>query len=235
MKELTINGINKKYRRKLILNNLNLTVKSGEIIGVLGLNGCGKTTLLKIMAGQLEPTSGTIMYGDKHISAVDSMQEVVYVPDKIVLPTYLTVREISDMFMKQNPKYNQFYLDKYLLKLGIDANSRVKTLSKGNQELVQLGILLANTPEMIILDEPLGAVDVVKREIILELLIDLQADGVTIVLSTHLIQDIESIMSRIVIIKDQQITFDREVEAIQNEGKSIQETLVMHAGNSWLN
>ncbi len=234
MKELKVENLSKKYTRKRVLDTINLTVKQGEIIGVLGLNGSGKTTLLKILSGNLKPSTGCVTYGGKPIDEIDHMQEIIYVPDQIIIPKYLSVREVSEMFMRRNPKFNQLYLDKYLIKLGIDPTSIIKTLSKGNRELVQLGILLANTPEMIILDEPLGAVDVVKREVILELLIDLQMDGVTVILSTHLIQDIESIMSRVIIIKDRQITFDQNVEEIQNEGKTVQEVLINHAGNQWL-
>ncbi len=235
MKEFKLTNINKKYFRKSVLKDINLTINSGEIIGVLGLNGSGKTTLLKIMSGNLNPTSGSVLFDDKSIDAVDKMQELIYVPDQIIIPKHLKVSEVAELFMIKNPNYNQFYLEKFLVKLGIDASSKIRTLSKGNQELVQLGILLANTPQMIILDEPLGAVDVVKRAVILDLLIDLQMDGVTIVLSTHLIQDIEAIMSRVIIINDYQITFDQEVEVIQNSGKSIQETLITKVGNQWLN
>lgn len=226
MKQLKLENVSKRYTRKKVLDKINLEINKGEIIAVLGLNGSGKTTLLKIMSGILNPSNGTVSYGGNPIKEVNHMREIMFVPDKIVIPTYLKVYEVAKMFQEQNPKYNQEYLEKYLEKLGIDINSKISTLSKGNKELVQLGILLSNIPEMIILDEPLGAVDVVKREIILDLLIDLQMDGVTIVLSTHLINDIESIMSQVIILKDKRIILEKSVESLQAEGKSIQEVLI---------
>ncbi len=233
MKKLVVNNVSQKYRRKQVLKNVNIEIHQGEIIGVLGLNGAGKTTLLKILSGVSEPKHGEVTYNNQAIKAVDKLNEVLFVPDEIILPKNLTGAKIAEMFKERNDKFNETYLNEYLLKLGIDLNESIKNLSKGNKELLQLGLLLANCPEVVILDEPLGAVDILKRSIILDLLIDLQTEGVTIILSTHLIQDIEAIMSRVIFINEQEVKLDIETESIQTQGESVQDYLLKVVGQTW--
>ncbi len=233
MKVLAVNNVSKKYRMKQILDQINIEVTQGEIVGVLGLNGAGKTTLLKILAGVKAPNSGSVTYDNKLITEVDHLNEILFVPDEIIIPKHLTIEQIATMFKDKNNKFNDEYLHNYLTKLGISSGDKIRTLSKGNRELAQLGLLMANCPEVLILDEPLAAVDVLKRSVMLDLLIDLQTEGVTILLSTHLIQDIEAIMSRVLFINEKQIKLDIETEEIQAKGESVQDYLLKVVGNSW--
>lgn len=233
MKELVATNISKNYRRKVVLSGLNLSIKQGEIVGLLGLNGVGKTTLLKILSGTIKSKTGKVMYGDKPIKEVNRLTEIMLVPDEIIIPKHLTISRIEEIFMQENPKYNQEYLKHYIAKLGIEKNVKIKNLSKGNRELAQLGLFLANCPEIVILDEPLAAVDVLKRNTILDLLIDLQSDGVSVVLSTHLIKDIESIMSRVLVLDQGNIVIDVETEIIQTQNMDVQEYIFNEVGGVW--
>lgn len=233
MSTLKVSNVSKNYRRKPVLNGISFEVDAGEIIGLLGLNGTGKTTLLKIIAGIKNPKSGQVTYGEQDISNVDRLNEILFVPDEIIIPKHLTINEIAAMFAQKNPRFNHQYLQNYLVKLGIDYDDKIRTLSKGNRELAQLGLLMANCPEVLILDEPLAAVDILKRSVILDLLIDLQTEGVTIILSTHLIQDIEAIMSRVLFLNQHEIKLDIETEEIQATAESVQDYLLKVVGSTW--
>ncbi len=233
MNQLKVEKISKKYRRKNVLNDISFEVSNGEIIGLLGLNGAGKTSLLKIVAGVKKPNGGKVTYKDKPLDQVNKLNEILFVPDEIIIPKHLTIDEIAQMFANENEKFNFKYLNDYLVKLGIDKEEKVRVLSKGNRELAQLGLLMANCPEVLILDEPLAAVDILKRSVILDLLIDLQTEGVTIILSTHLIQDIEAIMSRVLFINKSEIKLDIETEEIQANGESVQDYLLKVVGSTW--
>ncbi len=235
MNALIATKISKKYRRKVVLNEVDVTINPGEIVGLLGLNGVGKTTLLKILSGVSNSYSGKVIYNNKDINKANKLTEVMMVPDEIIIPKHLTIRQIEEIFIQKNEKYKSEYLNNFLDKLNIDSNMKIRTLSKGNRELAQLGLFLANCPEFIILDEPLAAVDVLKRDTVLDLLIDLQSDGVAIILSTHLIKDIEGIMSRILLLKDGKIVADTDIEEIQCQNIGVQEYILSYVGGVWEN
>lgn len=214
MSLLEARKISKKYRRKQVLNNVNFEVNEGEIVGVLGLNGVGKTTFLKSITGNLKIDKGEILFEGEQISKASPLTDVLFVPDKIIIPRHMRVSDAVLLFKKKNPNFDESYLNEFLKLLDLDVNKAIKDMSKGTKELVQLGLLISNRPKLLILDEPLAAVDIVKRDLILNMLIDLQQDGTTILISTHLVSDIESIMSRVITIANQTIELDEEVEDI---------------------
>lgn len=233
MQKLIVNNISKNFKKKNVLQDINIEVNTGEIVGVLGLNGAGKTTLLRILSGELKPTTGNVEVDNKPIELCKNLTEVLYVPDEIILPVHMCCLELIELFVEENSNFDKAMILKFCAKLNIDIHQSVKNLSKGNKELLQLGIMMANKPQLLILDEPLAAVDILKRKIILDLIIDLQTEGTTILISTHLISEIEYIMSRIIFIDKHTISLDLSTEEIQNQGRNIQEYLIEKIGNKW--
>lgn len=218
MNTIKLEMVEKNIRRKNVLSEVNTEISTGEIVGVLGLNGVGKTTLLKMMAGQLKPSSGIITYDGNPISTVSDMNDIIYIPDENILPKYYTAEEIMAILNDRNPNYNKDYAIMMLNSFGINRKQRIGSLSKGNQEIVQLAVLVANESKFIIMDEPLAAVDISKREVILDMFIDMQVDDRTIILSSHLISDIESILSRVLLIEGGTISQDIKLQdTLDNE------------------
>lgn len=212
MSTIKLEMVEKNIRRKQVLSEVHVEIGNGEIVGVLGLNGVGKTTLLKMMAGQLKPSSGTITYNGNPISSISNMQDIIYVPDENILPKYYNAEEIMAILKDRNPNYNTDYAIMMLNCFGINRKQRIRSLSKGNQEIVQLAVLVANESKFIIMDEPLAAVDISKREVILDMFIDMQVDDRTIILSSHLISDIEAILSRVLLIEGGTISQDIKLQ-----------------------
>lgn len=233
MKKLTVNNISKNFRKKSVLHDINIEVNKGEIVGILGLNGAGKTTLLRILGGELKPSTGSIEIDNTPIYTHNNLSEIVYVPDEIILPGHMCCNDLIQLFKEENQNFDQDMVIKFCSTLSIDVNASVKNLSKGNKELLQLGLMIANKPKLLILDEPLAAVDIFKRKVILDLIIDLQTEGTTIIISTHLITEIEYIMSRVVFIDKQTIGFDISTEEIQSQGRNVQEYLIEKIGYKW--
>lgn len=210
--------ISKRYRKKQVLNNINLEFNPGEITVIAGLNGIGKTTLLKILSGNLKPSEGNVVLGSKNIIDVSNLTDVLLIEDENILPSNLKINELVELFKLKNKRFDEKYLNEYVIKLGLDLNAPIGSLSKGNKELVQLGVLLSNRPKYVLMDEPLAAVDVVKREILYDLLIDLQLEGVGVIFTTHIISEVEKIVSRLVLIDNGMVVCDDTVDNIYESG-----------------
>lgn len=213
--------LTKKYGDKTALNNVSLSLEKGRIIGLLGPNGSGKTTLLKLANGLLQPTEGEIKIKDMKIG-VNTKKIVSYLPDCVSLPEWMKVKALVKF-------YNDFYADfssekaeKMLKSLGINENERFKTLSKGNKEKVQLILTMSRDAELYLLDEPMGGVDPATRDYILNTIISNYSENSTVVISTHLIADVEKILDEVVFIQNGEIVLQDSVDNIRdNQGKSV--------------
>ncbi len=225
MSKLSLSFINKSYKKKSmplksnftpVLKDINIDFQTSDVVGIIGLNGEGKTTLLKAMAKDIELDSGEVYLDDKDFEK--NVNEVLLIPDKNILPENMILKDIIELLKKNNKNYDEKYALDFIDSLKININSKLSTLSKGNKELVQLGFLIANKPKFLLLDEPLASIDVVKRDFIYERIIDLQMAGVGIIITSHIISEIQEIFSRVVLLENGTIKEDKSLEEIREEG-----------------
>ncbi|MCI5806080.1 MAG: ABC transporter ATP-binding protein [Clostridium sp.] len=201
MSLLECNGLTKCYSGKKALNNVNLKLEPGRIIGLLGPNGSGKSTFIKLCAGLLTPNAGDI-----HILGLPIGPEtkgmVAYLPERTYLSKWETVREIVNFF---DEMYDNFQKDKayqMLQDLNINPEDKLKTMSKGTKEKVQLILVMSRNADLYLLDEPMGGVDPAARDYILDTIITNYNQEGSILISTHLISDIENILDDVIMIKE---------------------------------
>lgn len=219
---LECRGLVKRYSGSFpALNGVNLTLERGKIIGLLGPNGSGKTTLLKLAAGLLVPTEGTLHVNDK-TPGVESKLEVAYLPDANYLSDWMRVEQqveyLADFFLNFNKKKAEEMLDR----LGIDRKARLKTLSKGTREKVQLILTMSREADLYLLDEPIGGVDPAARDYILDTIISNYSENASVILSTHLIADVERVLDEVVFLYRGQLALHETVDHIrEQQGKSV--------------
>lgn len=218
---LECKNLTKQYSGLVALSNVNLTLERGKIIGLLGPNGSGKTTLIKLINGLLVPSSGTLTING-HEPGVETKKIVSYLPERNSLPNWLTVEEAINFF---DDFYNDFDRNKaydMLKRLDLNPSRKFKTLSKGTKEKVQLILVMSRNADLYCLDEPIGGVDPAARDYILNTIISNYNDNSSVLISTHLISDIENVLDEVVFIKNGTITLQSSVDDIrEKEGKSI--------------
>lgn len=206
----------KKYDQFYALDHLNLRLERGQIVGLLGPNGSGKTTLIKLICGLLTPSSGTLTIGGLS-PGVETKKIISYLPERTYLNSWMRVRDIVSYF---KDFYNDFDDKKayaMLADLKIDPSARLHTLSKGTKEKVQLILIMSRNAELYILDEPIGGVDPASRDYILQTIISNYNENATVLISTHLIADIEQILDRVVFIQNGQLLLNQTVDEIRTE------------------
>ncbi|NLG03176.1 MAG: ABC transporter ATP-binding protein [Clostridia bacterium] len=218
---LECKGLSKKYGATLALNNLDLTIESGKIIGLLGPNGSGKTTLIKLINGLLTPTTGSVKIRGNEPGVV-TKKIVSYLPERTYLNSWMKVEELIEFF---SDFYEDFRKDRaytMLANLGIDSDAKLRTLSKGTKEKVQLILVMSREAELYVLDEPIAGVDPAARDYILNTIITNYNENASIIISTHLISDIESVLDEVIFIKNGVKTLQKSVDDIREEsGKSV--------------
>ena len=219
---LECRNLSKKYGNHFYaLNDLALSLDSGQIVGLLGPNGSGKTTLIKLINGLLNPSSGEVLIDGK-APGVDTKKIVSYLPERTYLDESMKVRDIIRFFADF---YDNFITDRayqMLSDLEISADARLRTLSKGTKEKVQLILVMSRDAKLYILDEPIGGVDPAARDYILHTILANYNEESTILLSTHLIHDIENILDRVVFLKEGRLAMNAPVDDIRMEqGRSV--------------
>lgn len=218
---LECKDLTKNYGRHTAIDNISLSIESGHIIGLLGPNGSGKTTLIKMMNGLLTPTSGTI-YMNQNPIGIESKKCISYLPDH----TYLNMNQrVTDIISFFSDFYEDFEAKRaydMLEKLQIDPKARLKTMSKGTKEKVQLILVMSRRADLYILDEPIAGVDPAARDYILNIILSNYDPDASILISTHLIADIENILDEVIFIQNGQIRLTSSVDDIRmNQGKSV--------------
>lgn len=222
-KLIEICGLNKSYGKKQVLNNVDLTVENGQIIGLLGPNGSGKTTMLKIMTGLLKDYQGVVKIDGKSVGA-ESKAVVSYLPDEPYFSDWMKVNDVLGIFRDLYHDFDETKCKRIMDKFKIDNKMRIKSMSKGTKEKFQLALVMSRKAKLIIMDEPIGGVDPAAREVILDTILENYDENQTILIATHLIADIERIFSNVVFIKEGNIVLDKDVETLRQEtGKSIDE------------
>lgn len=223
MELLEIKNLYKNYGEKQVLNNITLTVPRGKIIGLLGKNGTGKTTLIKLINGLLTPTEGEIIFEGEKIGP-QSKLNIAYLPERTYLDKSMTINETLKFFKEF---YSNFDIDKakdLLKKLDLDKNQKIIKMSKGMQEKVQLVLVMSRKADLYILDEPLGGVDPATRDYILDTILTNFNEGASIIISTHLISDIERILDEVIFIDKGEIKLISDADELRNkENASIDE------------
>jgi ABC-2 type transport system ATP-binding protein len=218
---LECKSLTKKFTALTALSNVNLTLERGRIIGLLGPNGSGKTTLIKLINGLLVPSSGHILVDGK-LPGTETKKIVSYLPEKTYLPEWMKVSDTIEFFQDFYPDFDQKKAFEMLDRLHLDPSKRMKTLSKGTKEKVQLILVMSRKADLYCLDEPIGGVDPAARDYILNTIISNYNENATVLISTHLIADIEKVLDEVVFIKDGNVTLHSSVDDLRSkEGKSV--------------
>ena len=220
---LRCDGITKKYGPLIALNNIDLSIEGGRIIGLLGPNGSGKTTLIKLINGLLTPTSGSLTVCGG-APGVETKKVVAYLPDSNYLNSWMTVGQLVDMFCDFYEVFRRDTAIEMLTRLGITTGVRLKTLSKGNKEKVSLILVMSRSAKLYVLDEPIAGVDPATRDYIISTIIGNYNPEASVIISTHLISDIEQVLDEVIFINNGNIVLHKSVDAIREEsGKSADE------------
>lgn len=215
--------IKKSYGEVQALKDVTMQIQSGRIIGLLGPNGSGKTTLIKLANGLLTPDSGELKICGNKVG-VETKKVVSYLPDCVAIPDWMKISQLLKFYGDFYEDFNQEKADLMLEHLGLDKSRKFKTLSKGNKEKVQLVLTMSREARLYLLDEPLGGVDPATRDYILNTIITNFNENSSVVISTHLIYDVEKILDEVFFIKNGRIVLNDLVDNIRSEkGKSVDE------------
>lgn len=223
MNELVeIIGLTKSYdKNNIALNNITLTLPKGKIIGLLGPNGSGKTTLIKILNGLLKPTQGSAKINGHYVGPATKAR-VAYLPDRNCLPEYRKIKEIVDFFADFYEDFDASRAMAMLQSLNIDPETKFKTLSKGTKEKVQLILVMSRNADLYLLDEPIAGVDPAARDYILNTIINNYNPDASVIISTHLIGDIEKVLDEVIFMKYGQLVLYTSVDNVREKhGKSV--------------
>lgn len=218
---LECKDLTKRYGKKTAIDHISFQLESGHIIGLLGPNGSGKTTLIKMINGLLTPSSGSLTVNGKPIG-VESKKVISYLPDHTYLNMNQKVKDVIDYFKDFYEDFDENRAYDMLAKLNINPDDRLKTMSKGTKEKVQLILVMSRRAQLYVLDEPIAGVDPAARDYILDVILSNYDPDATILISTHLIADIEKVLDEVLFIQNGQIRLAASVEDIRaKEGKSV--------------
>ncbi len=211
----------KSYGKKPALENVSFSIEPGRVTGLLGPNGSGKTTLIKLVNGLLSPTSGAVLInGEK--PGVESKAAVSYLSDKSCLAPWMNVQQLMDFFSDFYADFQRDRAEEMLERLGIDKKLRIKQMSKGTIEKVQLIMVMSRKARLYLLDEPIGGVDPATRDYILDTIIRNYNPDASVIISTHLIADVEQVLDDVIFIKEGHIVLQSSVDEIrENHGMSV--------------
>lgn len=216
MKLIECKNLSKDYGIKKALDNVSFKIPSGRIVGLLGSNGSGKTTLIKIINELLVPTSGQIFIKGK-MPGIESKKIISYLPERTYLPYDKKVSEVITYFKDFYSDFNVERAYKLLGELGIKKEDKLKQMSKGTKEKVQLVLVMSRNADIYILDEPIGGVDPVARDQILDLILKNFKEGASLIISTHLIADIEKILDDVIFIHQGRILLNSSADEVRNK------------------
>lgn len=218
---LSARGLTKSYGGPRALDAVDLDIERGRIVGLLGPNGSGKTTLIKLANGLITPTSGSLLIGGS-APGVETKRIVSYLPDADFLPDWMTLGSLCSLFSDFYADFDRTKAENMFSSLGLDGKSRLKTLSKGNREKTQLVLAMSRSAELYLLDEPIGGVDPAARDYILRTIISNYSDTGTVIISTHLIADVESVLDEVVFLKQGRVMLHSGADELrEREGKSV--------------
>lgn len=220
-KILEIKDVSKKYGKNLVLSDVNLNLDSGKIIGLCGPNGSGKTTLIKIIVGLLRDYKGNIKVNNKDIGP-ESKAVISYLPDIDYLDANVTGKKIAELYQDMYKNFDINLLEELFAKMKLDGSMKVSRMSKGMREKFQLALCLSRRADIYILDEPIAGVDPASRDSIIETIIENYTQDSLLLISTHLIQDIESVLEEVIFLNEGHVTLHENCDVLREEkGMSI--------------
>ena len=223
MELVKCNNLCKEFDGKQILRNINLTIPKGKIIGLLGKNGMGKTTLIKLVNDLLTITSGEILVNGKKIG-IESKKSISYLPERTYLDKSMKISQVLKYFSEFYDNFDINKAKRLIKDLDLDEELKISKMSKGMQEKLQLILVMSRKCDLYILDEPLGGVDPATRDYILDTILSNFCEGASVIISTHLISDIERILDEVIFINKGEIVLHEECDTLRNkENESIDE------------
>lgn len=216
-----ITNLTKKYQGKAALSNLNLTLDSGNIVGLLGPNGSGKTTLIKILTGAIKDFEGAVTIDGKPVGP-ETKAVVSYLPDTAYFSEWMRPLDMIALFKDFYSDFDEHKCLEMLKRLGLNEKQKIKTMSKGTIEKFQLSLVMSRNAKLYLLDEPIGGVDPAARDYILDTILSNYNENATIFMSTHLISDVERIFDSAIFLREGEIVLQGNIDNIRaEEGKSI--------------
>lgn len=218
---LECKDLTKRYGKVTALDNVTLSIQPGRVVGLLGPNGSGKTTLIKLANGLLSPSEGEILICGK-APCPETKAALSYLPDKIHLPEWMSTQKLMDMYADFYADFDRARCEDMLAKLNLDPKQRMQQMSKGTKEKVQLIMVMSRRAKLYLLDEPIGGVDPATRDFILDTIIKNYDPDAAVVISTHLISDVENVLDEVIFVNRGQIALQKDVDTLREEhGKSV--------------
>ena len=223
MSILECKALSKRFGATQVLESIELELEGGHIVGLLGPNGSGKTTLIKLCNGLLTPTGGTVRI-DGMAAGAGTKAIVSYLPERNALPEWMTTAQAVDYYADFFEDFNRDRAKEMIANLGLQENQRIKTMSKGTREKLQLILTMSREAKLYLLDEPIGGVDPATRDYILHTIISNYNPDATVIISTHLITDVEPILDEVIFLREGRVVLYNSVDNIREEkGKSVDE------------
>ncbi len=214
-------NLTKIYGAKKALDHVDLSVGRGRIVGLLGPNGSGKTTFIKLLCGLLQPTFGSLEV-DGHAPGIHTKSLISYLPDRMYFADWMKISDLTEFFADFYADFDQTKAKEMFAALGIGSQDRIKTMSKGTKEKAQLALIMSRKAELYLLDEPIGGVDPAARDFILNTILNNYNENSTVLLSTHLISDIEEVLDEVIFLKNGRVLCHDTAESIrEKEGKPL--------------
>ncbi len=223
MSVFACSNLRKNYGRLIALDDVSFSIEPGRIVGLLGPNGSGKSTLMKLANGLLSPSSGELeICGNK--PGTESHAIVSYLPERASLPTWMSAKQLMDFYGDFYSDFRREAAEQMLEHLGIPQSQRIKQMSKGTREKVQLIMVMSRAAKLYLLDEPIGGVDPATRDYILSTIISNYSPDASVLISTHLIADVEKVLDDVIFIDKGRIVLQSSVDAVREEkGMSVDE------------
>lgn len=219
---INVASLKKSYGKKVVLDDVSFKIEEGSIVGLLGPNGCGKTTLIKILTGLIKDHTGTVRI-DNDEPGPYTKSIVAFLPDKSYLPDWMCPVDAIEYFSDFYKDFDKAKAEKMVTDFRLDPKQKLKTMSKGQQEKLCLILVMCRQAKLYILDEPLGGLDPASRSAILDLIMTNYAKNASVLISTHLINDVEKIFNRVLMISDGKLIVNSHVDEIREKGKSVEE------------
>lgn len=229
---INVKGLNKAYGKKLVLNDVNFEIEEGAIVGLLGPNGCGKTTLIKILTGLIKDHTGMVKIDNEEPGAY-TKSIVAYLPDTSYLPDWMKPGDAIEYFADFYEDFDKDRAVRMVTDFGLDPHQKFKTMSKGQQEKLSLILVMCRRAKLYVLDEPLGGLDPAARGAILDLIMNNYAKNAAVLLSTHLINDVERIFDRVLMINGGKVVVNSHVDEIREKGQTVEEVFKEVFSYAW--
>ena len=229
---ISVKGLRKSYGKKVVLDDIDFEIEEGSIVGLLGPNGCGKTTLIKILTGLIKDHSGSVKISNEDIGAY-TKSLVAFLPDTSYLPDWMKPTDAIGYFADFYTDFDKEKAERMITDFGLDPNQRFKTMSKGQQEKLSLILVMCRKAKLYILDEPLGGLDPAARSAILDLIMNNYAQDAAVLLSTHLINDVERIFDRVLMISKGKVVVNSHINEIKEKGQSVEDVFKEVFSYAW--